>query len=257
MQKTITILVLFLFLGSFHARAKSRYKKPHTSKSAISNQIDAGAVNVVVMGDSLADGVWMVLREKFKGRRDVRLTRYTKVSSGICRIDFYDWVVKTRQIFSKQRVDYLVIIIGGNDKQNFVYHKGASVRLTKVEEWDMAYEKRVREITSIISDGGVKQAFWIGLPSMRSQSMNNHAQRVNQIYKKVSEGDVFEFSSSWELMTDENGRYKPHQKDEFGRIRNMRSGDGVHMTFAGYARITEPVYQKIISFLESTTPIAK
>uniref|UniRef100_A0A7C4M0A1 DUF459 domain-containing protein n=1 Tax=candidate division CPR3 bacterium TaxID=2268181 RepID=A0A7C4M0A1_UNCC3 len=232
------ILMVFLIVFSLESLSLAGQEEKKEIKST----------NIVVMGDSLADGIWMILREKVKGNKEIKLTRYTKVSSGICRIDFYNWVEKTRELFKKQKVDILIIFIGGNDKQSFRLASKTWVHYNQKQDWILAYAKRAMEIKDII-EKNKPYVFWVGLPSMRSKPMNDHALRVNSIYKSLEDEDRFRYISIWDLTTDEKGLYQASRKNEKGVSKGLRSGDGVHFSTFGNALVTDRVYQEVIKII--------
>lgn len=205
-------------------------------------------VNIVVMGDSLADGIWSSLYNKFIKRSDIKVIRHTKVSSGICVHHFHDWVGDTKDLFQQQSIDILVILLGTNDKQAFYYPDRSYIYYSKEQDWTNAYQQRAKEIVDIVENNHV-YAMWIGLPGMRSSKMYNHALRVNQIYQTITNHSSIDYISTWELTVDENNKYQAYRKDSNNRNRLIRANDGVHFTGAGYNMISEQIYQKILIIL--------
>jgi hypothetical protein len=48
-----------------------------------------------------------------------------------------------------------------------------------------------------------------------------------------------------DLSTDGHGAYSDYLTSSDGKSRLMRAGDGIHMTYAGYVRVAEPVARQI------------
>jgi hypothetical protein len=51
------------------------------------------------------------------------------------------------------------------------------------------------------------------------------------------------------LSLDKNGAYSDYLDAPTGRSVQMRASDGVHMTAAGYARLTQPIAERITSLV--------
>ncbi|HFC04372.1 MAG TPA: DUF459 domain-containing protein, partial [Rhizobiales bacterium] len=73
--------------------------------------------NLMVLGDSLGDGVWAGLYRAFRKDKNIRVMRRSKPSTGFVRVDYYDWNANLVQILNKTRIDIAVVMVGANDRQ--------------------------------------------------------------------------------------------------------------------------------------------
>ena len=65
-----------------------------------------------------------------------------KISTGLNRIDFFDWYARTPQVISKYNPDAVIVIFGGNDDQAILDTDG-KFRAELTPEWKAAYQERV------------------------------------------------------------------------------------------------------------------
>ena len=62
-----------------------------------------------------------------------------KVSSGLNRIDYYDWYARTRKIINDYQPDVVIVLFGANDPQDITDSQGKS-RVILTKEWQKAYQ---------------------------------------------------------------------------------------------------------------------
>jgi uncharacterized protein len=77
--------------------------------------------SIVVMGDSMADWLAYGLEDAFSDAPEIAVIRQNKKNSGLLRYEFksdLDWWHAARDILSRQKADYVVMMLGVSDKQN-------------------------------------------------------------------------------------------------------------------------------------------
>lgn len=152
-----------------------------------------------------------------------------KISTGLNRIDFYNWYDRTSKLLKTYKPDVLVVMFGGNDDQDIKDFNGKySTALT--EPWKKAYQQRVDKYAKLISASSVRKVYWIGQPITSRTRYNTFFPIFNQIYKQVSQNyPKIEFISTWELLSV-NGKFAPILPNKTGKKGYIKTADGVHFT---------------------------
>jgi hypothetical protein len=202
-----------------------------------------GRLRIGVFGDSMADGVWAALYRDLRGQPGVTVTQFSEVSTGLSRYDYVDIQAKTARQIAEEPIDAAVILFGTNDGQaielNGVIHEFGS------DGWKAAYAGRVDDLVALLRGQGIV-VYWVGLPEMKRAGFDAKMNLINQVVSvRMAALDV-PFIETETLTRDEAGEYDAYLAETgSGRRRLMRANDGIHMTMAGYMRITEPVAQRI------------
>lgn len=77
--------------------------------------------SIMVMGDGMADWLAYGLEDAFADSPEVAIVRESKARSGLLRYDNksdLDWWDTARDILSKQKANYVVMMLGASDRQN-------------------------------------------------------------------------------------------------------------------------------------------
>ncbi|HLC08701.1 MAG TPA: DUF459 domain-containing protein, partial [Methyloceanibacter sp.] len=72
---------------------------------------------VLVLGDSLAEGLWSGLYRTFQEDKNLEIVNSSKVSTGFVRVDYYDWNKALDDILKENNYQMVVVMFGANDKQ--------------------------------------------------------------------------------------------------------------------------------------------
>jgi len=95
-----------------HARAPS----PHKPNTTV-----APTTSIVVIGDGMADWLAYGLEDAFADEPEVAVDRQNKYNSGLLRYDTkgdLDWWHVTRDILTKEKANYVVMMLGVSDREN-------------------------------------------------------------------------------------------------------------------------------------------
>ena len=191
-----------------------------------------GRFQVVVFGDSLADGIWTGIYRSLRRDDRFEILRHTRVSSGLSRPDYYDWPAALDDYLTRHDVDAAVISVGLNDAQP-VFHDGRWEHGFGSAPWDAIYRERVADFMARLTEAGVP-TFWIGLPTVRSSTFDAKIDHINDIYRDLAASHGVVFVPVRALTADEDGHYAAYLADDTGRSRLMRANDGIHFTTRGY-----------------------
>jgi hypothetical protein len=193
----------------------------------------SGPLNVHVFGDSLGDGIWAGLYRKLPKADGYRVTKHSRVSTGLVRKDFYDWSKAVRQIAAKHRIDVAVVMIGTNDRQTIIENGRHALRSLN---WEEIYKARIDDLTQVLKDEGA-EVFWVELPAMRSPRFGRDMQYFNSLFEERARANGITYIPTWQRTLGDNGAYSAYGVDARGRKRKMRTNDGIHFTMNGYLKL--------------------
>ena len=178
-------------------------------------------------------GMWLgILRQK-DGLAKVRAD-YVE-SSRLTYGEPVDWPAHLKQQMSKGHYDVGVFMIGANDSGMPMIAGGKSVMYPK-KAWLDEYEKRAKQIATIMLRAGVKRVYWVGMPVMPSSSESKKMRGLNKLFEDVaaSSPDI-EYVDSYDLLSTKGGGFNA----------SLRSGDGVHYTDTGAKTVAKAVWKAI------------
>lgn len=192
-----------------------------------------GPLNVHVFGDSLGDGIWAGLYRKLPKADGYKVTKHSRVSTGLVRKDFYNWSKAVRQIVAKHRVDVAVVMIGTNDRQTIIEGGRHALRSAR---WEEIYKARIDDMTQVLKDEGA-EVYWVELPAMRSPRFGRDMKYFNTLFEERAAANRITYVPTWERTLGSNGNYSAYGIDDKGRKRLMRTNDGIHFTMRGYIQL--------------------
>ena len=213
---------------------------------------------VLVVGDSLADGLWSGLYRAFQEDGNMEVVNKSKPSSGFVRADSYDWTKEIDDILKDDTYQMVVVMFGANDNQ--AIKSGKEYIKPGTDAWDELYGQRVEAFVKKLRAKGLA-VYWAGLPIMRSPDDSDDAEELNDIYREKSFINGAKFIDTWSGFTDESGRYSAVGPDMSGQIRRLRDDDGVHFTPRGYLKLAHFAEKEIrrdlsLAKLERNIPLA-
>ena len=213
---------------------------------------------VLVVGDSLADGLWSGLYRAFQEDGNMEVVNKSKPSSGFVRADSYDWTKEIDDILKDDTYQMVVVMFGANDNQ--AIKSGKEYIKPGTDAWDELYGQRVEAFVKKLRAKGLA-VYWAGLPIMRSPDDSDDAEELNDIYREKSFINGAKFIDKWSGFTDESGRYSAVGPDMSGQIRRLRDDDGVHFTPRGYLKLAHFAEKEIrrdlsLAKLERNIPLA-
>jgi hypothetical protein len=185
---------------------------------------------VLVLGDSIMMTVGPVIKHDVTSRLGGAAVVKAKLATGLARPDVFDWVKELRRLTARRRFDYIVMMFGTNDSQNFV--ENGEIMTYGTEPWVKAYDKRLQALMDGACKGG-KRGVWVGLPPMQTDAFNRKALRINSLaQRQVARHPCMEYVSIDRVVGDENGNFVGYRKVE-DRVEKIRMVDGIHITARG------------------------
>jgi len=186
----------------------------------------------VMLGDSMIMvGFGPNLEEQLLAKDQVTVLREGKFSTGLNRIDYFDWYARTDELIQQNSPDILVVMFGANDGQGILDENGVVFKLSD-PKWDEVYQRRVFNYMTRFSSK-VKKIYWVGHPISLSPDFGPKFTRMNKIY--LSESEKFkniEYIDMWQRFTV-NGKYASALPSKNGKVGLVKQADDVHMTEHG------------------------
>ena len=195
----------------------------------------ADPLRVWVAGDSMVEPVGNALMNRSDKLRSLKPYMTFRISSGLCRPDFYNWPKAMRQAMTKQHPEASVVMFGGNDYQDMFVAGKELARFTP--EWTKEYERRVAQVIQILTEGG-RRLYWLGAPVMRDPQRSTYAAELNDIYRRVcARYPRVTYVDTWSLLSNSKGRYTAYLANGEGKMERIREPDGEHFTDIGGNRL--------------------
>jgi hypothetical protein len=213
---------------------------------------------VVVLGDSLGDGLWSGLYRAFEDDATLEFMQRAKPSTGFARTDAYDWNAELADLLKKETYQIAVIMFGGNDAQ--AIRSGKDWLKVGSEGWDEIYGQRVEAFIKKLRAENVA-VYWVGLPIMRSPGQSSDAEAMNELFREKAFINGAKFIDTWNGFSDEAGRYSAYGPDMTGQVKRLRADDGVHFTMRGYLKLAHFVEKELrrdlnLAKIERNIPLA-
>jgi uncharacterized protein len=220
-------------------------EKPAKKPTAAKPKLTVPYRKFLFIGDSVMFDLGTQLQYSLKEKYNIADTKIDyKVSSGLNRIDYYDWYARTSEIIKDYRPDVVIVLFGGNDTQDITDSQGKYLAI-QTKEWQKTYQERVDKYAKVLNSSSVRKVYWVG------QSISNKSQYIqqfpmmNEIYKNASKSSAkIEFISTWDTFA-EAGKFVPVVADKSGKRGYVKIYDGVHFTSHGAQIISDLIIDKM------------
>lgn len=208
----------------------------------LADRIAKGSLRIGVFGDSMADGLYAGLYRDLHGQPNVSVTKFSQVSTGLSRYDYVDIQARTRGQLDEQPVDVAVVLFGTNDAQGI--ELDGQVHPFGTEGWKAAYAKRVTDLVTLLRSRDVA-VYWVGLPRMKRESFDGRMALINEVVSARMRALGVPWIETTALTSNADGGYEAYLPNDAGRRTLMRANDGIHMSMAGYLRMSAPVAERL------------
>jgi uncharacterized protein len=213
---------------------------------------------ILVIGDSLGDGLWSGLYRAFEEDKNLEFINRAKVSAGLVRTDSNNWDSQLTDILKSDTYQIAIVMFGANDDQPI--KSGRDWLKVGSEPWRQAYGERVEGVIKKLRATNVA-VYWVGLPVMRSPDQSTDAEMMNEVYREKTFINSAKFIDTWNGFTDESGRFSAYGPDMTGQVKRLRADDGVHFTMRGYLKLAHFVEKELrrdlsLAKLERNIPLA-
>lgn len=193
---------------------------------------------IVVIGDSLGEGLYTGLRIRLQGKSDVTVKNLARVNTSLVRSDRFDWTNAVDTLASERGADIVVAMFGANDLQSI--HEGGHAYHYPSDSWKERYVARVDHIMSTLKAAGM-EVEWVGLPITRENRFQKDYEFLNRIFEEQSRTNGIGFFDTWAATAGAGGEYDAYGSDIDNKTAQIRDPDGVHFTGPGYVLLAEKV----------------
>ena len=201
-----------------------------------------GPLRVGVFGDSMADGLYAGLYRDLQDQPNVSVTKFSQVSTGLSRYDYVNIHAKTQAQLDETPVDVAVMLFGTNDAQGI--DTGGVVHMFGTDGWKAAYGRRIDDLVALLRSRNVA-IYWVGLPRMKRDSFDGRMMLINGVVEARMRALGVPYIETVGLTSNAEGGYEAYLPTAGGRRVLMRAGDGIHMSMAGYLRMSAPVAARL------------
>lgn len=214
-----------------------REQKPE-ARPFISKPPRSGKIELVVLGDSLADGLYLGLKRLNRKNKKLKIVKASKVNTGLVRSDRFDWNKAARKIARTKRYQVAVVLLGLNDLQTF---RGKGKRHHfKQKGWVKKYEARIERMIIDLKKANMA-VYWVGIPITAPKRYQKEYAYLNDFFIKAAKKHELKYVDTWSVIAGRDGKYSPYWRDKRGKRKRIRLRDGIHFTMKGYVLLAEPV----------------
>ncbi len=228
-----------LLLASTVARAQGALP---ITRSYVTPFPDGDRYQLYVFGDSLADGIWNGLKRAFPPNTGMDVIRQTRAGSGLARVRAFNWNLVIDKLLNVNKVHLAVVMLGVSDAKTIRFRRRAHKFMTP--EWKKIYAGRVDQMMKRLKRAKTA-VYWVGLPIMANAKFNADMQALNDLVRERAFLNGVKFIDTWNGFTDQFGRFSAYGPDLSGRVRRLRTSDGIHFTAHGYRKLAHFVEQEI------------
>lgn len=251
-------ILLALMLAGLAPPALAQQGTTPVQRSYINPFPNGDRYRVLVVGDSLGDGVWSGLYRAFEDDATLEFIQRAKNSTGFTRPDSYDWNAELADLLKKDTFQIAVVMFGDNDAQ--AIKSGKEWLKVGSDGWREIYGQRVEAFIKKLRAANIA-VYWVGLPIMRSPAQNSDAEALNDVYREKAFINGAKFIETWNGFTDEAGRFSAYGPDMTGQVKRLRADDGVHFTMRGYLKLAHYVERELrrdlnLAKIERNIPLA-
>ena len=208
----------------------------------LSARLAQGPLRIGVFGDSMADGLYAGLYRDLQDQPNVSVAKFSQVSTGLSRYDYVDVQARTRGQLDDQPIDVAVILFGTNDAQGI--DTGGVVHMFGTDGWKAAYGRRIDDLIALLRSRNVA-VYWVGLPRMKRDSFDGRMTLINGVVEARMRALGVPYIETVSLTSNDEGGYEAYLPTGSGRRVLMRANDGIHMSMAGYLRMSAPVAARL------------
>ncbi len=199
---------------------------------------------VLLIGDSMMEGVAPRLAEMLRDRLAIRTINLSKRSTGLAYPGFFNWPLTTQNALAADPdIGMLVVFLGPNDPWDMPVVKGKPYAKFKSPVWEEEYRRRIRQILALGKQFSVP-VVWLLPPNMARSRLNQSMHWLDTLYhSEVSQagGTVIDVNTLFDYQGDS---YQPTINID-GKPVRIRANDGIHFTPAGEKLIAAAVVAQI------------
>lgn len=190
---------------------------------------------VQIWGDDMAQGLLDGLSEQLADEPRLDLDKKQRSLSSLLRIDIDQEAKAIDQSLAQGAPQIVVLILGAGDRLALRRSNGRRIPVGS-DDWKAEYARRLDIVMRTLRKRSIA-VFWLGLPVMRRQDVNEDVEMINELIRSRSLANGVRFVDIFASFADADGSYNSHGPDLGGVTRLLRDQDGVHFTGTGYRKL--------------------
>ncbi|MBK6762702.1 MAG: DUF459 domain-containing protein [Micrococcales bacterium] len=200
---------------------------PVATAPPITSPTAADPLQVLVLGDSLSTFVGQQMAAQLADSRLVDFTSVWRNGTGLTNPAFFNWESGARSIIRDKRPEAVVMLVGGNERNDMTVRGQTLVPGT--EAWENEYERRARVVMRAMMQEGVQRVFWSGPPTARDPQWNDVYADVNAALARAAASVP---GVTYVDLYDEDAGFAMEEVVD-GEQVVVRQRDGIHWTYPG------------------------
>lgn len=237
------IAAMMLAAGSVALPVASVRAFDDTAASFLNPFPEGEIYQISVIGDSFANGVLDGLVDGIGTDTRLNIRRKVIGLSGIMRGDFQDTAADFSGNVAREPINIAVVMTGERDRISIRDARGRRVAVGS-PDWVAEYQRRLDRLMKELKNKNVA-VYWVGLPNFSRIEANEQAQVMNETIRERAYLNGFKYIDASAGFSDESGGYSAYGPDLEGKIRVLRSPDGMHFTAAGNKKLAHFVEKEI------------
>ena len=194
----------------------------------------AAPLRLFITGDSMIE----FMGPKLVKEGGALIDGETKVEygTGLVRDDFFDWPAHIRTQLAKRDAEAVIVMMGGNDGQGFTLAGGRVVK-DGTPEWAAEYQRRATIMMRLVTEGGKRHVYWVGMPIAKSARLAKDYSLINVALRNAAASvPGATYVDIWDDFAPD-GRYT-----DFLDGKLVRARDGVHLNRDGATLLMRKLY---------------
>ncbi|MBP7829253.1 MAG: DUF459 domain-containing protein [Kiritimatiellae bacterium] len=203
---------------------------------------------VLIVGDSMMQIPAHSLELALSRKPEVQTKAFTRIGSGLARLDVFDWLAQMRTLVDEFKPDTALVFLGANDHQ--AMKTGEAVIQPGDAAWEAEYARRVGEAMDLLGAGKGTRVLWLQLPDMKEDKNREDADLMNRIFSAEAAKRGVTFFETRPVLSRTPGKFAPYVIQANGMPLRVRSSDNIHLSREG----ADLLAAAVIDFLWKATP---
>ena len=196
-----------------------------------------------VVGDGLAEGLLGGVVEALGSDSRLAINRKLRTLAGLARPEADDELKALDDALVRETNHITLVMVGLNDRTPIRLANNKRLQVGR-DDWREEYGRRADQAMKVLKKRG-GAVYWIGLPVMKRSETNDDIQVMNDIVRERAYLNGIKYIDAYAGLADEGGNFNSYGPDAAGKMRVMRTPDGIGFTEAGNRKLAHFVERDI------------